>query len=251
MAPSKSGEPNSRILNPLPREKLSERLFDIFKRDILSGHWKDGERLPTIEQLASQMRVSRTAMREALQKLSSIGLVEMRHGSGTYVKHLSANMLIEPMMDALSLEDNSTHELMEVRFYFEQIAARLAAVRAQPGDIAFLAGIHESMIDAMEQGDLAVFAQHDFLFHFALARIAGNRILRKIITVIREMMQQFINNYSRLPGAPGVAVEDHLRIIRAMEQHDPEAAEQAMKFHLQHVISTLKTSFGWEFDIPV
>lgn len=250
MAPS-IGEPSSTALSPLPKEKLSERLFDVLKRDILSGNWKDGERLPTIEQLALQMQVSRTAMREALQKLSSIGLVEMRHGSGTYVKHLSANMLIGPMMDALSFEDNSTHELMEVRYYFEQIAARLAAVRAQPPDVGFLSGIHQSMSDAMRQGDLAVFAQHDYMFHFTLARIAGNRILRKIIIVIREMMQQFLSKYSHLPGAPDVTLNDHSRIVRAIEQHNPEAAEKAMKFHLQHVMGTLKSSFDLEFDIQV
>lgn len=223
-------------LNQLPRGRLHERLFEILKREILSGKWKDGERLPPIEQLASQVQVLRTVMREVLQKLSSIGLIEMRHGSGTYVRRLSASMLIGPMMDALSFEDNSTHELMEVSYHLEQVAARLAATRAQDGDIGFLTGIHESMSEAMRQGDLTAFAQHDFMFHFTLARIAGNHILRKIIILIREMMQHSLE----LPGVHDCVLEDHYRIVKAIEERNPDAAEKAMKFHMQHVINNLK-----------
>ena len=134
-------------------------------------------------------------MREALNKLSSLGLIESQQGRGTFVCSPDVQTVMEPMFSAFVLDDSSICELMEVRYYLEKIIARLAAKRITPAQIDAL---HENVID-MEQSvremDLEMFAEKDLVFHLMLAEISANNILRRILAALREMMTKFFEKF--------------------------------------------------------
>jgi GntR family transcriptional repressor for pyruvate dehydrogenase complex len=222
---------------------------DILKENILSGKLKEGERLSTQEELARQFGVSRTVMREALRTLSSLGLIESRQGRGTFVRSPDAETLMKPMFHALVLDEVSTRELMETRYYLERIIARLAAKRIDDEQIESLRTLVSSMEQHVKDGNLDAFVKEDLAFHLELANISKNSILRRLTETLREMMFNLVNNVSQIPGTAEQAVELHKKIFHALSQKDPDLADQAMRQHLLDTIHALREEYDFDINI--
>lgn len=237
------------LLPNFKRSNLVQMVFDALKENILTGKFKGGERLPTQEILARQFGVSRTVMREALNKLSSLGLIESQQGRGTFVCSPDAQTVMEPMFHAFLLDDASICELMEVRYYLEKIIARLAAKRITPVQIDAL---RENVLD-MEQSvgarNLEMFAEKDLVFHLMLAEISANNILRRILTALREMMTKFFEDFSHTPGIAERSVRYHQKILQAILHKDPEEAERAMQEHILDIIAVLREKYNMNLEI--
>ena len=231
------------------RNNLVQMVFDALKENILAGKFKEGDCLPTQELLAQQFGVSRTVMREALNKLSSLGLIESHQGRGTFIRSPDAKVVMEPMFHALMLDETSTRELIETRYYLEPIIARLAAKDAEPQQITAL----QELIGLMEQhyrhGDIEAFAREDLAFHLTLAECSKNSILQRILGIIRDMLLDFIVKLKRTPGTPEQAIADHKKILAAVIQKDPDLAEQAMQRHILDLINILRDEYAYGMDV--
>ena len=159
-------------------------VFTTLRDNILSGKLKEGDPLPPQNILAEQFGVSRTVMREAINKLSSLGLIESHQGRGTFVHSLTPSSLMEPMLTALLLDEVSIRELMETRYYLEGIIARLASKRAEPKTIDALERLIGLMEEHLRDGYLEAFAENDLTFHLTLAEASKNTILRRVLETI-------------------------------------------------------------------
>jgi GntR family transcriptional repressor for pyruvate dehydrogenase complex len=230
--------------------KMSEQLFEMLKQEIVCGRLKDGEKLPPHEEFAANLNVSRTVLREALNKLSSLGLVEMQQGRGTYVRHLSPEAVISPMMGAMSLNEKSTRDLIEVRYYVESAVVKLAAWRADTEKISNLRRLIRLMEKEAATGNLIKFAEHDLEFHLYLAQIAGNAVLEMILNTVREMLSKFLETFATTPGVISNALEQHTKILQAISDRDAQRAGRAMEDHLTYVMDLLKKNYGLNFDLP-
>ena len=231
------------------RMNLVEMVFDTLKGDILSGKIKEGDCLPTQENLAQQFGVSRTVMREALNKLSSLGFVESHQGRGTFVRSPNVRRVMEPMFSSLLLDETSTCELMETRYYLERIIVRLAAMHVDDQQARTLEKIVEQMEQDFCHGDIEAFAQEDLIFHMKLAEISKNSVLKRIIEVIREMLFKFLENFNRVPGAAERALDYHKRICHAVVQKNPDIAESEMQQHLLDVMNTLQEQYKFTVEL--
>ena len=103
------------VLPNLRQGNLVEKVFETLRDNILSGQFQDGERLPPQESLGEQLGVSRTVIREALNKLATLGLVDIRQGSGTYVRATRAGGVMSPTLAILMANKGSMQELTETR----------------------------------------------------------------------------------------------------------------------------------------
>lgn len=231
------------------RDNLVEMVFDSLRSDIVSGDLGDGQRLPPQEELAEKFGVSRTVLREALNRLSSLGLIEAQQGRGTFVRSLSPSLAMKPMLNALLLDESSTRELIEARFHLERVAVRLAARRATAADVAGLRSLLEEMVEHVEQGDLPGFSADDLAFHLTLSELTRNSILRKVLEAIREMMFRFLDEFNRIEGAPARAVAYHRKILDAVSAHDPDRAEAEMTAHLRDVTRVVEERYHYEIDV--
>ena len=231
------------------RGNLVEMVFEALKENILTGKFKNGELLPTQETLAQQFGVSRTVMREALNKLSSLGLIESQQGRGTFVRSPNVRTVIEPMLSSLMLDETSTCELMETRYYLERIIVRLAAKHVNAQQARKLEEIVVRMEQDFRTGDIEAFAQGDLAFHMKLAEISKNRILKLIIEIIREMLFKFLENFNRVPGAAERAVKYHRKICEAVVQNDLDKAEYEMQQHILDVMKTLREEYKFMMEI--
>ena len=215
-------------LAPIKPQSLVEQVSEKLSELILEGENMENRQLPAERRLAEQMGVSRQVVREAIKRLELQGLVEVRQGVGIQIVdklhrplNSSLSLLIPDMADRL-------RQLNETRMAIEPEAARLASLRATPEQVMALWQILNRLEDAP---DTTASIQVDLDFHRALAEASGNLMFRLILDSLAEIgMESRLLTIGRIGKKP--AIDHHRRIMMAVEAHDPDAAAEAMRFHL-------------------
>lgn len=232
------------------RGNLVEMVSDAIRDEILSGKFKQGEKLASQEIFCKKMGVSRTVIREAWNKLASLGLIKTIHGHGSFVNFPDTTIL-GPIWDAIQLDKNTTRELFESRFYLETIIVRLAAKRNKKTDIERLKKIVELMEKNANKNNTKQTIRYDIEFHQALADISQNMVLKRFLLTISKMIQRFLEDYTKIPGTSQNAISYHNRIIQAVAKKNPGLAEKEMKEHLMDVINTLRETLNLNIDLDL
>jgi DNA-binding FadR family transcriptional regulator len=219
---------------PIARRKLYQEVQDRLLQRINSGEIRPGDQLPSERELMEFYGVGRVAVREALQELARSGIVEISHGERARVVVPTASLLIQQMGEGtrhlLRMQPAMLDHLKEARLFLETGMVRLAAQRATAQDVAQLRERWQHHQDAMQ--DLAHFIERDMLFHREIARISGNPIFPAIVEAMFGWANEYYRSIVRAPGVESVTLAEHERIVQAIEQRDPDAAEQAMRDHL-------------------
>ena len=183
------------------------------------------------------MGVSRVTLREALHQLMLLGLIEMRQGSGTYIKSITPSTYMNALSPALLMDRSSVRELLEARFYIESTVASLAAKRALPKEVLELKRILDSMKRDLDAGKLEDFAKGDVEFHMQVAKSAKNRVMLKVVQTIREVLFEFIADFfSAMPDTVYHAINYHTKVYHAIEQADGIEAKKQMEAHIRSLI---------------
>jgi GntR family transcriptional regulator, transcriptional repressor for pyruvate dehydrogenase complex len=235
----------------LKRKNLVEEVFEFLRDRILSGKLKEGEQLPPLEALGQQFNVSRTVIREAVKKLSSLGLIESYQGRGTFVSSSKASIVMEPMIKALFSDQKSIGELLEARYFLEKIIAGLAAKRVRPEHTVLLKETLERMKQGIKDGDHVALTKEDLNFHLILVEISGNSIFKRVLETIREMMFDFMEGISYVPGVPEKALERHMKIFDAVIRNDVNGAVEEMQKHIIEMIDVMRERYHVEPDISI
>jgi GntR family transcriptional repressor for pyruvate dehydrogenase complex len=213
-------------------DEVMHQLADLIRR----GEVKVGQRLPSEKNLAETFGVSRPVVREAFRGLRSLGLIQSRMGSGSYVS--DGNALRLPLL----LGRYTAPELHEVRTHLEVPGAALAARRATEDQIAELLGMIRQMSEP--QGHRP-YAELDATFHAYLAACTGNSVHARLIADLGELI---VENSDLALSAnvlrQAQATREHRRVAEAVARRDPEAAEAAMLVHLSRVARALGYGLG-------
>jgi GntR family transcriptional repressor for pyruvate dehydrogenase complex len=215
--------------------RLVDRVAAEIQRLIVDGQLPAGMRLPSEMELAGQLAVSRTVIREAVHTLMAKGLLETRPGVGTIVREVTRNHVVEPLGHFLRAQNASLDHLSQVRAVLEVEIAALAATQATPEDIVEL----QQSVVGMEAaaGNAEALAAHDADFHQVLAKITRNPLLIVLLDAIRDLMQEVRLRVSGYPMVADTIIPDHHRILERVMAKDPEGARQAMREHIQHARS--------------
>lgn len=198
---------------------------------IADGSLAPGDRLPSEGELCERLGVSRGSLREAIRMLAALGVLDTRHGSGTYVGELAAADLIHGMsltVGLLPLE--ALLELYELRRALEAHAAALAAARIDAETLLRL----EALLGRLETSeDPEEHSRLDHEFHLAVADVTGNRALTALLDVLRARSRAY-RIFETVDGAQIKAISDegHRAIMRALQARDPVAASAAAGGHV-------------------
>ena len=216
---------------------LAEHLL----RFILKGGFKPGDRLPSIEQMAWSLGVARMKLREALHILDTLGAIEIRHGSGVYVRKVGP-LLSNPMYTG-KVTKKLLLDLVESRVQVETHAIGLAAARATTGDLMRL----EALLAEAEAhaGDVADLCEANRAFHREVARASGNTILAQLQESMDGAFQQELQLLFGLYGSHVQDHREHLGLLDAIRERDPGLAAQRMNAHLGVVYRAV---LQWETD---
>ncbi len=214
----------------VPRTKLYQKVAKQVQDFILDGSLRAGDRLPSERKLAERLHVSRGSLREAILTLESLGLVEPRQGDGTVVRELSAAPLVTSLSAMLVQKKALVSELLEFRLMIEPTLAARAAANATQEEIAHLEDILALQKAKVERGEMAI--EEDSKFHYAIAQAARNSVVLKVLDVFMDYLRESRERSLQVEGRLQKSLKDHRRILNAIAQTNPVAAEKAMRRHI-------------------
>lgn len=222
---------------PFEKDVLPKRIATRLLSLIKEKHLRPGDKLPPERELAGMMQVSRPSLREALQALAIMNIIEIRQGDGTYVTSLEPGLLIEPLNFVFALDDSTLLELFEARKIVEVGLVALAAQRITAEELAEMETcLTKSLQNA---ADPDAFLQADLELHKRIATAARNPIMQRFMDSISQLGLASRSRTTHIPGLTKQSAEDHRAIVAALKAHDPEAARQAMLQHLNRVEQSL------------
>jgi DNA-binding GntR family transcriptional regulator len=203
---------------PKARASSSERVYNQVREAVISGELGPGTRMVEL-QVAAQLGVSRTPVREALKRLLAENLVS-RDALGGLVVHAPSPGEIE--------------EAFPVREVLDGLASRLAAYRVSPEEQIRLRVIHDSFREAVEQNHTEDVVTANIAFHDALYEASGNSRLQAVGQELRDFVRRFSTEaYDDSHERARQVVAEHQAILEAVERRDPDAAEAAAREHLR------------------
>lgn len=215
--------------------RLYEQIVQQVEDSILKGQLKPGDQLPAERDLAQRFGVSRTAVREAVKTLREKGLVEAYSGRGTFVTNGTSQATRQSLdlMIRVNQQEGSAN-LAELRLVLEPDIAGLAAGRIEEQLLA-------TMRDAVAEMDRNLhdpdgYVEADLDFHLALAEAVGNPLILSLLDSIVGLLREQRSRIFNVEGGPQRGQYHHKRILAAIEQHDSDAAREAMRAHLQQVL---------------
>ncbi len=202
---------------------LREIVFEHLREAIIKGVLKPGERLMEM-QLAEEMGVSRTPVREAIRKLELEGLVIMVPRRGAYVSDLSIK---------------DVAETFEIRGALEAMAAGLAAERINDDELEEIERILVKISESIEKNDIKAVIEHDESFHAILYKASHNDRLVQIISNLREHIQRFRSTSLTAPGRLKAVLFEHRQIAEAISERNAELAQRLAQEHIENAENAL------------
>lgn len=216
-------------IQPIKRVNVNEQVFEQMKELLINGEWKSGQKLPSENELSSLFGVSRITIRNALQKLAILGLIETRRGEGSYVLQKDMGNCLNTLVPTAYLSNNIL-EIQEFRLMIEPGAAYIAARRATDEDILDLKARLERMRSL--QNDLYTLAQEDFAFHHQIGHITGNALMSRTYSILTDVLRTAMEEVVAHMG-PDAGYYYHTQIVDAISQHDCNRAHELMQRHIE------------------
>ena len=221
-------------------QSLTASVKDEVLQWIRDGKFPAGSQLPAVNDLAKKLSVSRTVIREALQSLVGMKLVDIRPGLGCFVRSVPPELIVNADVVAALLDMKTLIEVAQARKAIEGAVARLAVVTATPDDFEEL----ESKLYAIERAvkkSQPMFS-HTPAFHVAIARATHNQILEKVVSSFNSLMAaaghvieqvHFGSDYRK------AEYESHAKLLAVLRGGDPAKAQSEMENHIQKTVDEL------------
>jgi GntR family transcriptional regulator, transcriptional repressor for pyruvate dehydrogenase complex len=214
------------------KRTLVDQVTEDLRRRILSGAYAPGDKLVPELTLATEFRVNRFTIREAMNKLEQLHLIQRRPGSGTVVLDYSRHASVDILEDIITDADGRlnpfvlSHLLESARILSGEVAA-LAALRRTDSDLAALRGVVKRM---HAESRLSRLLWLDFEFHWELAVAASNIVPRLVLNSVRAMLQRYAPLLETLLVTPGLATEGYEHVLDALRRQEPERARAIVQW---------------------
>ncbi|GAA1207582.1 FadR/GntR family transcriptional regulator [Prauserella alba] len=220
----------SDALRPMARPRLYEQVIDRLREYVAAQRLGAGDKLPAERELAQRLGVSRTSVKQAIVVLQVQGLVEARHGGGTY---LVGDTLDAEPVDQLVERRNRLPDVLDAREAVETKLAELAAQRRTKADLDAISAAVDHMRAEITEGAYGV--DGDRRFHAAVTEAAHSPILAEFMSSMAEQITESRTESLRQPGRPSRSLAQHVAVFDAISLGDGRRAASAMRRHLRTV----------------
>lgn len=219
-------------IQPIKKINVVEQVFDQMQTLLIEGEWKSGDKIPSENELAETFGVSRMTIRQAMQKLKALGLIETRTGSGSYVREVTADDSLQDLIPLMYIGGTTQLQVFQFREMIDSESVRIATAQVTKEDLKKLDAILEQMRTDAAKDDAAAFSRHDLKFHSKIVALTDNPLMIKtyqiLLPVLSDSMQSVIEKMKYAP-----ALDYHSRILDAMKEKDAGKAEQIMREHIR------------------
>jgi GntR family transcriptional repressor for pyruvate dehydrogenase complex len=234
-------------MNRSKSKKTYEQVAEQIKWMIEQGHLQPGDKLPPMNELAAEFGVSRPTVREAFSTLVGMGLIDLRHGEGTFVQKIDVQtMVTEPMNAALLLGRGQLRDLLQVRRLLEVGTVELACWDASAERLAPVRIALERMESVSTKQTVEERVGADLQFHLAIAEVSGNNVLLNLMNTLTETIRSVVRlawlEESRAEGL----VEEHRAIYRSLLAGDKPLAQNLIAAHLDASARLMEERRGGE-----
>ncbi len=233
--------------NPIERSSLSDDLTRRLVQLIRSELYQPGDRLPAIMEMARSFGVGHPTLREALKKLEVLGLVEIKHGSGVYVRRGRDVLLVSNPVFGGDVSKKLMLDLVEARMPIEVKSAGLAAEHATDAHLERMTHLLATAEENLDND--AVLSPTNLAFHCEIAAASGNTVLAQLLEVLMDLFKGEHRVILDVYGDRRKDHEEHVSILDALRRRDPALAQERMQTHLEGVREVL---LRWDpQDIPL
>ncbi|MGS2716702.1 FCD domain-containing protein [Eionea flava] len=223
--------------------KNADKLYDYYVHEIAEGMLRVDTRLPSERQLCQRFSLSRTSVREALQRLNAKGFITTKPGGGHFVSAAFRENTVDPLLELLSCSTESRFDLLEFRHTIEGDCAYYAALRANALDHQVLKTTFDRMRIAYDIQDLKQLSDADADFHLAIAEASHNiiylHLMQSLFDIVRSNV--FVNVSDILSREPrrDILMRQHSEIYDAIVNAQPTTAREAAQRHIRYVEEVL------------
>ena len=239
--PNPRRQPAAVEFEAVRKERRYEQVAEQIQKLIAQGTLKPGDRLPPERELATRFGVARSSIRDAVRTLEVMGILEPRQGAGTVVRDLSADSLVVPLATVLVRKRELVSELLDVRRMLEPGLAARAAKNATVEEVLELEDILRRQAVKLRRGEPSI--EEDSEFHYVIGKAARNSVVLKVLDVLMDLLRESRARSLQAPGRPERSYAGHMRVLRAIKRRDPEAAEKAVRKHLEEIESIVMRQF--------
>ncbi len=221
-------------LKQITKQNLSDDLALSIKEFIVSKNYACGDRLPTTAELASRFGVGHPTLREAIKKLATIGVVEVKHGSGIYVgEHVDSLFFLNPITQQETPSKKSMLDLIEARILIESETAGKAAENIQEVQIKAMRNLLQTAKEKIEDDN--ILNKVNMGFHREIALASGNTVLHQILGVMTNLYQKEQRLILHIYRSKERDHMQHMQIFEALKNRDSREVVRLMKAHLEEV----------------
>lgn len=201
---------------------------------IVEEHYKPGDKLPPEGFYIENYGVSRVTVREAFNRLSSMGVVTVRQGDGTFVNPIKPFEIKPALLQLLTVDEKSVEDLYDTRICIEQHILDLVKQASQNDVPPSLREIVQEMDDCLAAEDPEQYSKLDHAFHDELSRLCNNAIIQSIYESLASLRRIGIQSSNTTTASMRQSQKEHLAMIKAMEKNNLATAKEIMKQHLNH-----------------
>ncbi len=215
--------------------RTSQEVLKQINNLIIEEKLRPGDRLMGEREMAGELGVSRTTLREALRTMEFLGSVEIKPGGGTFIRDAQLSEVISPLALALSVEPTRLEELWETRISLEVECAGLAALRASEEDLQRISHALRDM--QSESDDLYAYAKADMRFHFLVTQASQNSMMNRLLQTFVVHILELIKKAGPLRFSHDIGglctIQEHISIYNAIVSHNVEQSRHLMRKHLE------------------
>ena len=222
------------MFQPIQSTTVVQQIIEKITQSLIKGELKPGDRLPPEPELALQLGVSRTSLREALKTLSGLGVLNARKRGGTFIATEGSQLMLNPLIFNLIIEKGSKDDLFELRVLLEVDAIELVIKKATEDDFKLLANELDEFEKNIPGGNLELLADLDLRFHLKLLQISNNSSFIRISRLIMQLYAYPIEKALKKIG-PQQVLENHRALYQAIVDRDLLRAKE-------HVVHAFESS---------
>src|ERR1044071_7567638 len=232
---------------PLKSARKSDQVFEEISGSIRSGRFPPGSRLPAERDLVTMFDTSRQTIREAIYRAELVGMIEVRHGAGSFVVSSTPTVSEKAVDELIHIEADKVGEFFEIRRALEGWCASQAAKAATKSQLAAM----KARLDTMKTVDVTsdAWEENDIGFHAALAAATGNPLAVRMMEILRESFTAFYRLKRYIPNHEEQVLiwQHHADIYEGVRERSPERARVAIIGHMDFIEAKLAESLE-EFD---
>lgn len=223
----------------IAKSTLSDKIAKQVARMVRDGDYKVGDRLPTISEMSDHFGVGHPTLREALKKLETLGVVQVKHGSGVYIQRNEDLLLVSNPLLSGDASKDVLLDLVGARIPIETKSARLAAQNASSDHIKRMETLLEKAGDNIDND--TVLTETNMAFHREIAAASRNVVVGQILEVLSNLFEHEQRTILDIHGCREKDHDEHLAILDVIRAQDESLAEQRMRAHLEGVRDTIQT----------